>query len=172
MSCRICMVIPGASECGKCCGAGCLPVSFGWLATVDGGKFLKENKLLTISPRALSRIHHNGKSTVSFVFPPCWLSPMGPTSTYQCSYLLCAGYVSGEGFHLRMLFGTSCPGYITARALPHRSDRHVPSRLQQVNALAVMCRLRFRPGLFLNGVFSIRTTVCWSFLRLSCSGRC
>lgn len=126
MSCRICMVIPGASECGKCCGAGCLPVSFGWLATVNGGNFSQGNKILTISPRALSRIHHNGKSTVSFVFPPCWLSPMGPTSTYQCSYLLCAGYVSGEGFHLRMLFGTSCPGYITARALPHRSDRHVP----------------------------------------------
>lgn len=45
-------------------------------------------------------------------------------------------------------------------------------RRQRINALAVMCRLRFRPGLFLNGVFSIRTTVCWSFLRLSCDARC
>lgn len=31
--------------------------------------------------------------------------------------------------------------------------------------LSVVCRLRFRPGLFLNGLFSMRTTVCWSFLR-------
>ncbi|ECF1882814.1 hypothetical protein E1K32_20155 [Salmonella enterica subsp. enterica serovar Newport] len=44
---------------------------------------------LRTSLRISLRIHHNGKSTVSFVFPPCWLSPMGPTSTYQCSYLLC-----------------------------------------------------------------------------------
>lgn len=46
------------------------------------------------------------------------------------------------------------------------------SRKPTRSALIVVCRLRIRPGLFLNGVFSIRTTVCWSFLRLSCDARC
>lgn len=32
------------------------------------------------------------------------------------------------------------------------------------------CRLRIRPGLFLNGFFSIRNTVCWSFLRVHYAG--
>lgn len=32
------------------------------------------------------------------------------------------------------------------------------------------CRLWIRPGLFLNGFFSIRNTVCWSFLRVHYAG--
>ncbi|EAZ8033313.1 hypothetical protein CFL33_24905, partial [Salmonella enterica] len=37
-------------------------MSFGWLSTVDGETRRNEWTDITISPRALSRIHRNGKS--------------------------------------------------------------------------------------------------------------
>lgn len=65
-------------------------MSFGWLSTVDGETRRNEWTDITISPRALSRIHRNGKSILGG--PVDW--DMNPLR--QCSQRCSAGYGSGQ----------------------------------------------------------------------------
>lgn len=65
-------------------------MSFGWLSTVDGETRRNEWTDITISPRALSRIHRNGKSILGG--PVDW----DMTPLRQCSQRCSAGYGSGQ----------------------------------------------------------------------------
>ena len=71
-------------------------MSFGWLSTVDGETRRNEWTDITISPRALSRIHHNVESTGCHAASRHLFIDWDMTPLRQCSQRCSAGYGSGQ----------------------------------------------------------------------------